>query len=306
MWDGIIVTLPAAIFCLFIGNWSDYHGRKPLLILPFIGNILSYTFYILNYYFFYELSSGYLLLGSVAGAFGGYQAFNMGLYGYVSDVSTVVDRTMRLSILNGVFSLGYVLGTMTDAALYDRIGDYYVIFGISIGFAVIGLIWSILIRESVKTDASEKKAHKFFDLDNVKQSMQTAFKKRPDNGRVNIILLVINFAIFMFCLNTYSYDYLLVQKKYNWTIVEYSRYLSIQRVCRLTGLFVFLPLLSRVFKVNDSLVASICTLATIGSYFLMAVGQESWRGPNDNWAVGWVMYLSAVLQFNSVITVIIR
>ena len=37
LWDGIIVALPAAFFCIFVGNWSDYHGRKALLILLVYG-----------------------------------------------------------------------------------------------------------------------------------------------------------------------------------------------------------------------------------------------------------------------------
>ena len=100
---------------------------------------------------------------------------------------------------------------------------------------------------------------------------------------------------------------------------------------RLLGLFLLLPFVSRVLKVDDSLTASVCTLGTIAAYFLMAVGQEEWRGPNGTWQVssfccvrictlsttkdldhspipqvGWIMYLSAALQFNSIITVIIR
>ena len=121
MWDGIIVALPAAFFCIFVGNWSDYHGRKLLLVLPFIGNIMSYVFYMLNYYYFYEWGTGNLLWGSVIGVTGGYQCLNMGLYGYVADVTTAKDRTMRLSVLNGVFSLAYVIGTSLGSQLYKVI-----------------------------------------------------------------------------------------------------------------------------------------------------------------------------------------
>ena len=38
----------------------------------------------------------------------------------------------------------------------------------------------------------------------------TSLKWRPNSGRVHVLLLVLNFAIFMFCLNTNHYDYLLV------------------------------------------------------------------------------------------------
>ena len=85
-----------------------------------------------------------------------------------------------------------------------------------------------------------------------------------------------------------------------------SDYLSIQRICRLLGLFLLLPFLSRVLGVDDALTSSVCTVGTVVAYLLPAVGQEDWTGPSGSWPPGWVMFLSAALQFNSVITVIIR
>ena len=96
-------------------------------------------------------------------------------------------------------------------------------------------------------------------------------------------------------INTGRFDYLLVQLRFDWTIREYSNYLTAQRTCRLLGLFLLLPFLSSVAKINDALVASVLTLATVAAYALIALGRSAW-----------VMYLSAALQFNSVITVIIR
>jgi len=223
LWDGVLVALPSAFFCLFVGNWSDFHGRKLLLILPFIGNIVSYLAYMLNYYFFYEMATGWLLLGSVVGVSGAYQCLNMGLYGYVSDVTSAANRTTRLSVLNGVFSLAYVIGTTLGSRLYDVNGDYYLIFGISCGIGVLAMIYTALfVKESVDYPPHVRREHKLLDLDNVRECWLTTTKPRPANGRVHVLLLVLNFAIFMFPLNTSRYDYLLVQVKYDWTIVEYS------------------------------------------------------------------------------------
>ena len=84
--DGILSALPAVIFSLFVGAWSDSNGRKAVLIVPFIGNILSYLFYIANYYFF-DMNPLHLLWGSAGGITGGYVCLNIGLYGYVSDIT---------------------------------------------------------------------------------------------------------------------------------------------------------------------------------------------------------------------------
>lgn len=212
--DGILVAIPALIFSLFVGAWSDVNGRKSVLILPFIGNILSFVVYIVNYYWFDAIPSPHLLWGSIAGLTGGYVVLNIGLYGYVSDVTNAENRTMRLSILNGVFSAGFVVGTTLGGKLYKAYGNYYLNFGISILFGVAGMLYAIFFTHET-IDHSEipediRPKRQFFDLKNVKESLQVAFKPRANHGRLHVILLIINFAIFMFCLNTFHYDYLLV------------------------------------------------------------------------------------------------
>ena len=83
--DGILVAIPAVLFSLFVGAWSDARGRKAVLILPFVGNILSFLIYIVNYHWFDSIHPQHLLWGSIAGLTGGYICLNIGLYGYVSD-----------------------------------------------------------------------------------------------------------------------------------------------------------------------------------------------------------------------------
>ena len=212
--DGILMAIPAVVFSLFVGAWSDTNGRKLVLILPFIGNILSFVIYIANYYWFDHLSAFQLLWGSVAGLTGGYVCLNIGLYGYVSDVTNTDNRTMRLSILNGIFSAGYVIGTTLGGKLYKAYNNYYLNFGISIGFGLLGILYTLVfVPESIQTQNNESNS-RFFDIQNVKESLNVAFKSRPGHGRLHVILLIINFAIFMFCLNTFHYDYLLVMNRY--------------------------------------------------------------------------------------------
>ena len=95
----------------------------------------------------------------------------------------------------------------------------------------------------------------------------------------------------------------LFHSRYNWDAHDFSTYVSIQRICRFVGLFALLPILSRIFKLSDAVIATFGTLFTIVAYLLMAVGPSSW---NLSWDPSWLMYVSAGLQFNSIITVTIR
>ena len=120
-----------------------------------------------------------------------------------------------MSILNGVFSLGYVAGTTLGGKLYKKYANYYLNFGISCGLSILGICYTLVfIKESLTIDEDTKRRRKgFFNLENVVESLRTAFKSRPGSGRVRIILLVVNFAIFMFPMNTTHYDYLLVMNR---------------------------------------------------------------------------------------------
>ena len=37
MYMSMLSSIPSMLVALFIGPWSDQNGRKPVLILPFIG-----------------------------------------------------------------------------------------------------------------------------------------------------------------------------------------------------------------------------------------------------------------------------
>ena len=115
----------------------------------------------------------YLLLGAIYGFFGGYQCFNLGLYGAVSDVSSVADRTTRLSILNGVFSLGYVVGTQIGSAMYTNVGNFYAIFGLSCVFGVAGILYTVfVVKESVTREEDSGQDYNPWDLSNLAASFR--------------------------------------------------------------------------------------------------------------------------------------
>ena len=47
-------------------------------------------------------------------------------------------------------------------------------------------------------------------------------------------------------------------------------------------------------------------MLTIFSFVIMAIGQKSWTGPNENWDPGWLMFLSAAIQWNLLVNVSIN
>ena len=92
------------IFALFLGPWNDKSGRKMLIMLPFFGSSF----------------------------FGGYALLFLGAYGYIADTTSVKTRTIRIAIMDGMFSVAETIGSFINSYIYAALG-YYGSFGIASG-----------------------------------------------------------------------------------------------------------------------------------------------------------------------------
>ena len=67
IYDLVLQVLPATIVCLFLGAWSDIHGRKPILVALCIMACFKSLIYTINYTLFYEMNIYHLLWVSALG-----------------------------------------------------------------------------------------------------------------------------------------------------------------------------------------------------------------------------------------------
>ena len=131
MYLSIMSALPAVIVSLFLGPWSDVNGRKPLMIFPMIGTILTQVIYIVNTYLSF-LRAEYILLTSIGSLFGGFTGFLIGVYSYIADVSSGRSRTSRIALLDLFVFMGFPVGTFISGPVF-KYGGYYTIFGLVSG-----------------------------------------------------------------------------------------------------------------------------------------------------------------------------
>jgi MFS family permease len=128
MYQNIFSAVPAVLTSLFLGPWSDVHGRKPLMILPMIGTVINQFIYMANTYFT-SLKAEFILLTCLGSLFGGFTCFLVGMYSYITDVSRVRSRTSRVAFLDLFMFLGFPIGVFISGPVF-KFGSYYATFGL--------------------------------------------------------------------------------------------------------------------------------------------------------------------------------
>ena len=113
MYINVAHSVPALFSTLFFGSWSDKIGRRPVMFLPLIGDLVQAVWFLMNAIFL-SAPVWYLLIGKVvSGLLGSYASLLMAVFAYVSDTSDNNNRTPRVTLLESMLYLGSVASHLT-------------------------------------------------------------------------------------------------------------------------------------------------------------------------------------------------
>lgn len=300
MYQSILLSIPAIIVSLFLGPWSDRNGRKPLMVVPMVGTIVSQLIYVANTYF-YHWSAYYILLTGLGCIFGGFTAFLIGIYSYVSDVSGNRSRTSRIALLDLFVFLGFPVGTYLSAPIFKYSG-YYGVFGSAIAMTFGSMLYTMLMIKDTRGPYSDQGAGQSFEvcnafsIFNVIEVFRVCFKRRENHGRAIILLLIAAMLFNVSTLSSSSILYLFTRLKFNWSEQEFTIWMSLSTVASSLFTFGVIPIVSYKMKLHDALIG------TMGAIFGIA--------KNIIWtlaAYSWMMYLgSAVGLLSTAASIVIR
>lgn len=100
------------ILALFFGNWSDRRGRKLPLLLGLLGKfIYSFMVVVNSLMDTWDLTTVVYTASLPMGMLGGDVAIFGSCFAYISDVSSVKQRTLRITILDVVYLSTMPTGT---------------------------------------------------------------------------------------------------------------------------------------------------------------------------------------------------
>ncbi|KAL7729113.1 hypothetical protein ACLKA6_009587 [Drosophila palustris] len=151
-----IAAIFPLIILLFAGGWSDrYNKRKPCMILPIVGEGLSYTGLLISAIFYESLPMefGSYIEAIVPALFGGITFCLMALYSYITIATPEKDRVFRFGIF-AMFVTALPFLNIISGFLY-RILGYKLSFASAVVFQIIAILYIIFFIKELKP-AKEK------------------------------------------------------------------------------------------------------------------------------------------------------
>ncbi|XP_023322314.1 uncharacterized protein LOC111696803 isoform X2 [Eurytemora carolleeae] len=298
IYDSYFESIPQALIALYLGPLSD-KGRKRVMLIPFIGHFLSSIMSLLNIFFF-SWDPRFLWLQEIYTLFGGYTVISIAMIGYIGDVTKVEERTALMSILSGLSFIMVPLADFCGVQLYTYFG-YFATYGTSLGFVILGIIYLQFIPESVNKGKSEidkeiineddkkenwfKKLLKHIQSTNsvLSSTFKSIFKER-EGGERELILLILGLGL-IGSIRAKSSGLLYTQKKFGWSVTDYSYYTMFMVVHLAVKSLFILPILCYCFQVHDCMLGLLGYMSSIEEFLVFAFATK-----------GWMMYYGSALS----------
>lgn len=240
-WQQPVQSVMPLILVLFLGSFSDRHKwRKPFLIMPIFGEFFSVIGCTLCVVFMrtWPLEAQGIFQTVVPSFFGGQTMIVMAVYAYIADVSTLEMRTLRIGIVQIVLNVIYPLTQLFSANLFEWAG-YYVVLFLAGALYVFGFLYGIFCIKEPREKNLIQTENLFCDIFNPKHAAETLnllLKKSPGNNRQYIWLVFLTLFIYSaVVVGETSVFFFYLQGQFQWTIVEYSYFNTVNTLIHLVG-----------------------------------------------------------------------
>ncbi|PZC83886.1 hypothetical protein B5X24_HaOG206635 [Helicoverpa armigera] len=281
-WKSVVHTAVPTLLMLFIGAWSDKTGkRKICMLMPIFGEFMTCVLNMINTYFFYEVPVEWTVFMEVIfpSLTGGWYTMFLGTFSYLGDITSKDTRTFRMGLLNLCMTVGFPIGMGLSGILLRYLG-YYGVFSISALLQFINFCYVLFFiddhtwlenKDKVKRTGCTGFLLEFFDFHSLKETVEIAFKKGPNNRRLRICLvLTVVCLVFGPMWGELSVMYIFARYRFNWDEVKYSIYSTYSLITHSVGTLFSISVFSRKLKADDAVLGMISTSSKICGALMLA------------------------------------
>ncbi|XP_050422514.1 uncharacterized protein LOC126834550 isoform X2 [Adelges cooleyi] len=268
IWQTVVQNGIPMLFVIFLGSWSDRHQRrKPLILMPVIGELCSNIGILFSVYYFYQLPMEVAgIAESVPASLGGgWMIMFMAVFSYMGDVTSEKMRTVQIGILHSLTTLSIAVGSYLPGATFQTFGFFSIYSTCGVLLALSLLYGLIFIKDKApkskfiegKTTVLSQVAD-FFDTKHIVGAFETTFKSGKDNKRFKIIALMgVIFTVVGPTQGERSVLYLFTRVRFGWTESQYSVFSSYSIIMNALGTLLAIGLLGHKFGISDPMLGLI-------------------------------------------------
>lgn len=151
-WQNPMQNFVPIILILFLASYSDRHKiRKPFLLIPIVGEFFAIIGCVLCVVFMKQLPIEVQGFSQtvIPSFLGGSTTLLMAVFAYISDVSSVEMRTLRIGIIQIILTICSLLSAL-GGYLFTQIG-YYGVLAIGVAMYFIAFCYGLIfIKEDIK------------------------------------------------------------------------------------------------------------------------------------------------------------
>lgn len=274
LYINLISGIFSAIVSPQLGALSDRIGRKRVLVCASFGALFSEIITIIIGSNPGKVSIYWMLLGAFIDGLSGSFTAGMALaFAYAADCSTPERRNVAFGYFHGTLFAGIALGPLLAGKMIQLSGTVMIAFWFALGCNAFFIIFiALFVPESLSTErqlvarekrrvAQEASPHKNWVAKlknyNILEPLWVLRPTGPGTSsplRRNLfVLAAIDTMMFGVAMGTMQIILIYAEFRFGWNAVASSQFLSVANICRVTGLLVILPTLTRIFRGAASL-----------------------------------------------------
>ncbi|XP_017881550.1 proton-coupled folate transporter isoform X1 [Ceratina calcarata] len=280
-WNNIAGHVVPIILALFFGNWSDRRGRKLPLVIGLLGKFIYSFMIIINCMMeTWSLNTVVYTASLPMGMLGGDVAVFGSCFAYISDISSVKQRTLRITILDVAYLSTMPTGIALGSYLFTNVvrSSYTVMFIINatllafaIFYSLIRLKWQTLPQQQPLGDANL--LTDFFDKKHVIATTRTLTRSRPNHGKLHLWLLLLIMMLYTFQRDEKPMSYLYTQLKFKWDVSKFSTFRTFQSITFVLAMLVGVPIMSKVMRIRDTIIVAVGAIAHASGRVVFALAK---------------------------------
>ncbi|KAI8041795.1 hypothetical protein M5D96_006064 [Drosophila gunungcola] len=192
-------------------------------------------------------------------------------FAYISDISTVQQRTIRVTILDVVYLTAMPLGVALGSHLFYNVFNqsYADMFTVNASLLALAIIYSLCALKWQTTPKQRSLRElgccgfwgDFFDKQHVRDSLAVLVKPRKGHRRSFLIILMISMALYTFQRDEGHYLYMYTLDKFDWDVSAYSNFKTFKSSAYVIAMLLAVPLMNKILGWRDTTIIFIGTWA---------------------------------------------